>query len=859
MRNVIRKFYRIIAVAVLVVALGLFFQFNYFNNAWLKETQILTEESRDTIGSKISSNLLDKGQIINVVAEYISLEKWNKENLLAYLKGLLKNNPELSSIYFGSVNNEMINGSGWIPPRTFDLRSRPWYIKAVKEKKLVFSEAFVNASKDKLIITIAKPVYNSKNQLLGVIAGDVSLKDIISIVEDKKVMENGYSFLIDGKGNIIAHPKYEYNLNLKLKNIKELSKELSGVLLQNKPGITKISLDGISGYLAYQSIGNTDWKIGSFMPLDSYVKINTEYLRMFLIILLSSLVLFALFIMHQKRYIIKPMLSLDDDIQKINHEEDIGYRLPVEEKEVFAVLRKSINTTLSKTQGLFEQIELEEEELRATNEELEATVQQLSAAEEELRNQYDQIIDSEYTFRTLFEGSSDPILIMDGNKIIDCNPAMIELLGYPSKESVVAKLIWDISPELQPDGQLSKDKANEIIDNIQNKKSKFEWWHIKNNEQTLPVEVMLTTILLNGKKVFHALLRDISERKQMEMKLEYLSYHDQLTGLYNRRYFEEELKRLDVQRNLPLTIVMADVNGLKLINDSFGHAVGDELLKKVSEVMKKGFRADDIIARLGGDEFVVLLPKIDNYDTEQIVKRIKAFALKENVGSIGISISFGWETKNNNDENVQEVLKKAEDHMYKKKLFDSPSMRGKTINAIISTLHEKNKREEAHSHRVSTLCKSMGKALNMSESEIQELKSVGLLHDIGKIAIEENILNKPSKLTDGEWEEIKRHPEIGYRILSTVNDMSEMSEYVLAHHERWDGNGYPKGLKGEKIPLQSRIISIVDTYDAMTSERSYRKALPEETALEELRKNSGSQFDPKLVMLFIEKVLSKTS
>ena len=195
--------------------------------------------------------------------------------------------------------------------------------------------------------------------------------------------------------------------------------------------------------------------------------------------------------------------------------------------------------------------------------------------------------------------------------------------------------------------------------------------------------------------------------------------------------------------------------------------------------------------------------------------------------------------------------------MYKKKLFESPSMRGKTINAIISTLHEKNKREEQHSHRVSALCKSMGKAIGLPEGEIEELKTVGLLHDIGKIAIEENILNKPGKLTDDEWEEIKRHPEIGYRILSTVNDMSEMAEYVLAHHERWDGRGYPKGLKGEEIPFQSRIIAIADAYDAMTSERSYRSALSEEIAIEELQKNAGIQFDPELIRIFIEKVLDK--
>lgn len=474
----------------------------------------------------------------------------------------------------------------------------------------------------------------------------------------------------------------------------------------------------------------------------------------------------------------------------------------------------------------------------------------------EQKSNEDALKASEYTFRTLFEGSSDAILILEDYTVTDCNPATVELLGYNSKAGIIGKNPWELSPEKQPDGILSMDKAIENKNKAQRLgKYKFEWWYKKENDIEFPVEIMLTSILLNGKQVLHALMRDVSERKLLEQKLEYLSYRDVLTGLYNRRFFEEELKRLNVHRNLPLTIVMADVNGLKLINDSLGHAIGDVLLKKVGEVITKGLRGDDIIARLGGDEFVILLPQTDPNETEQIVKRIKTYALEEKVGSIEISISFGWESKLNGDEDIHEIFKKAEDHMYKKKLFEGPSMRGKTIKAIINTLHEKNKREEQHSHRVSALCISMGKALRLPEGEIEELKTVGLLHDIGKIAIQETTLNKQGKLTKDEWAEMKRHPEIGYRILSTVNDMSEMAEYVLCHHEHWNGKGYPKGLKGEEIPFQARIIAVADAYDAMTSERSYRNALPKEVAIEELQKNSGSQFDPKVINVFIDKVL----
>ena len=193
--------------------------------------------------------------------------------------------------------------------------------------------------------------------------------------------------------------------------------------------------------------------------------------------------------------------------------------------------------------------------------------------------------------------------------------------------------------------------------------------------------------------------------------------------------------------------------------------------------------------------------------------------------------------------------------MYRTKTLENESVRSNMISTIVKTLHEKNPREEKHSKRVSQLCEAIGMASGLSEIEVRKLRVGGLLHDIGKIAIEEGILNKPGKLTEQEWVEIKRHPEIGYRILSSSHEMLELTEGILAHHEKWDGTGYPKGLKGEAIPRVARIIAVADSYDAMTSERSYRKALSEEDVLKEIRRNAGTHFDPKIVKIFIEKVV----
>ncbi|MGH4138355.1 HD domain-containing phosphohydrolase [Clostridium sp.] len=459
--------------------------------------------------------------------------------------------------------------------------------------------------------------------------------------------------------------------------------------------------------------------------------------------------------------------------------------------------------------------------------------------------------ESEEKFSKLFYVNPSACALSDFEDKIytEVNKAFYDLLGF-DKNEVIGKTVLELDI-------MTTQTRNKILLNIDcngNATAVEVDLNAKNGDIK---HVLLSSedIYVQDKKYCFTAINDVTEIKHKQEEIEHLSYYDQLTGLYNRRFYEEELMRLDTTRNLPLTIVMGDVNGLKIVNDSFGHVKGDELLKKVAGVIKLGCREDDIIARLGGDEFVIILPKTDGFEADQIIKRINNLSSKEKIESIDISISFGYETKNTEKEKTEEIFKKAEDHMYKKKLFESPSMRGKAIAAIIRTLHEKNKREEQHSHRVSALCESMGEALRLPEYEIKELKNIGLLHDIGKIAIDENILNKAGKLTGVEWNEIKRHPEIGYRILNTVDDMSDMAKYLLHHHERWDGKGYPKGLKGDEIPFVSRIITIADAYDAMTSERSYRSALSNEVAIEELQKNAGTQFDSELVRVFIEKVL----
>ncbi|MGD9605584.1 MAG: HD-GYP domain-containing protein, partial [Bacilli bacterium] len=198
------------------------------------------------------------------------------------------------------------------------------------------------------------------------------------------------------------------------------------------------------------------------------------------------------------------------------------------------------------------------------------------------------------------------------------------------------------------------------------------------------------------------------------------------------------------------------------------------------------------------------------------------------------------------------IQKTAEDFMYKRKLLERSSLHSSFISSITATMFEKSQETEEHAERMRILSIKVGKKLGLHQKDLDELALLATLHDIGKVSIDRNILNKPDKLTDLEWVEIKKHPEIGYRITKASPELSSIADYVLSHHERWDGKGYPQGLKGQDIPLLSRIISIVDAYDAMTNTRFYRTTKSVEEALLEIKENAGHQFDPNLAILFVE-------
>ena len=366
-----------------------------------------------------------------------------------------------------------------------------------------------------------------------------------------------------------------------------------------------------------------------------------------------------------------------------------------------------------------------------------------------------------------------------------------------------------------------------------------------------------TTLTINmcGKdeinKLANATNKMLSEINLAHEEIIFLSYSDKLTGLKNRAYMEKMFNALDKNKEINYHIIMGDFNGLKLTNDALGHLEGDKLLCLVSKILTENCDSDDIVLRWGGDEFVIVTINKEKEYVANLIDKLKEKCENEAEFYFKISIAWGYAGSYEEDLSTEDVMSLAEKRMYRNKLLEEKSSRSAAINSLLRTLHEKNSETEEHTIRIKCLSMRLGKKIGLTKEKLDELELLSSLHDIGKIGIPEHILMKPSKLTEEEWAIMKTHSDIGYRIASSNPDFAHIANKILAHHERYDGTGYPNQLKGEEIPLLSRIINIVDSFDVMTHRRIYKEAFENEYVLEELKRCSGTQFDPSLVKEFI--------
>ncbi|MDD3628808.1 MAG: PAS domain-containing protein [Actinomycetota bacterium] len=470
----------------------------------------------------------------------------------------------------------------------------------------------------------------------------------------------------------------------------------------------------------------------------------------------------------------------------------------------------------------------------------------------ERKNLEDELLGREKNFfNALMDNITESIFFKDTkSRFVRINKACAKKFGIDKPEEAIGKTDFDFFSE-EHASQAYRDeqyviKSGKAIIDLEEK----ETYENKADRWASTSKIPWRDDNGNIIGIF-GITRDITEKKKAEEKIEYLSFHDVLTGLYNRAFFEEELKRLNTDRQLPLTIVMGDVNGLKLINDAYGHIKGDEFLVEIADILKDSFRKEDILSRWGGDEFIAILPKTTTRDAQKVVKRIKDSCKKRATTEMPLSISLGVATKKKPEEDIEEVIKKAEDKMYKNKLLESKSINEQLVESLKENLRKGELDSEEHSLKLREYALLIGERLGLSNIKLEELKLLIDVYNIGKLALADEIMAKPGRLTNKEWELVKKLPEYGYRIAESSEKLKPIAEAILSHYEWYNGSGYPRGIKGEEIPLLSRISFVINSYDAMTKNRPYRKKMTKSEIIKEFKKFSGTQFDPEVVNIFL--------
>jgi diguanylate cyclase (GGDEF)-like protein/PAS domain S-box-containing protein len=721
----------------------------------------------------------------------------------------------LPAIYFSNTAGDTTFSANARPNDPYDPRHRPWYIKAVDNPgRTVWSGVYLDILSRRPIITASRAVMDD-GRLRGVLGVDISLYMLADIVKKIYFEQGGYAIIIDQSGLIIAHP----NTDLLGQTI--INEDWFWEIKKIPKGVILMPLADGNTFVSHITIPQTGWKLVGFIPQENVHQelapikdrtVGVGAAAVFLALLIAVTV--ASGIARRIRGLGGAMTAVQKG--------DFTARWHDRSAAEFAEISENFNAMVTTLENLIRQ-------------------EQASQQEIALQKEY---------FEQLFENSPESIAIIDhDDRIVKINQNFTRLFGYTADE-VQGRFINDIvvPEELREEGIAI---SNQVLDN---KVVEVETVRRRKDGQLFDIFVLGYPIVVMGRQLGgYIIYRDISERKEAERQLTYASTHDLLTDIYNRRYFEQEMRRLDAGEYPAAGIIISDIDGLKLVNDTLGHAVGDDLLLHAAAIIRENLPAGAILCRIGGDEFAVLLPVTDEASLQDIVTRIMDAIARDNQASreYVISLSMGYAVRGGANASMADVYREADSSMYREKLHRSSSARSALVKTLTEALHARDFITEGHADRLQQLVEKLARAVGIPERRIGDLRLLAQFHDIGKVGIPDYILFKPGRLSEPEMRIMRRHSEIGYRIAVASPDFHHIADWILKHHEWWDGGGYPLGLKGTDIPVECRILLIADAFDAMTQDRPYRQAMPIGDALREIAACKGQMFDPALADKFI--------
>lgn len=754
--------------------------------------------------------------------------------------------------WYYSVNKDLNAGALTVKAGKFDPRTREWYKAALSTGGPSFSPIYKHFIMDDLAVSCSRPIYDAEGGLKGVMGTHVLLSGIGATLEEVVHDYGGYAVILESDtGALIANSMRVDNFTVSSDGSWErfAVDELENIdIVQaykyyEESGRPNFIYKG-EGKILYVNaremhMAGADWVVISAIPENLLMAdVRTS---IWLSIVLAIFALIISIVVYDA--VINRLFRPVDDLIEVSEalcEGDLSRRAEVVRNDEIGSVSLSLNKIANNLQNTINNLEMSVKErtleLHRTNVVLEESKNQL---------------------RLILDSTAEAIYGIDLNgKCTFCNSSCLKLLGYGGEEDLIGRNMHTVIHHSYSDGTPFPIKRCKIFQAFRQGRG-FEsgdevFWRADGT--FFDVEYHSYPQFKNGEVIGAVItFMDITDRKMKEEEIRYLSYHDDLTGFLNRRRFESVRKEMDIPDNLPLSVIFGDLNGLKMTNDIFGHYAGDELIRKSAEILAGVCRESDIIARVGGDEFIILLPRTEQEEAEKILMRIKAAFAGAKIAAIKCSISLGGDTKVHTGESMDEILLNAENAMYRDKTLNRKTTNRNIIDNLVKALHQKSAKEMQHSIVVGELCGELGAALNLPETAISRLKRAGYLHDIGKIVLDEDMFGRDA-LSEEEYEKMRQHPIVGYRILNLFDDTLDLAEYVFSHHERWDGLGYPKGLKGEQIHMVSRIISIAETYERILSREEFSVSFEvrKKKALKEIRNGAGNQFDPEIVELFVQ-------
>jgi diguanylate cyclase (GGDEF)-like protein/PAS domain S-box-containing protein len=751
--------------------------------------------------------------------------------------------------WYYSLKPDLTAGERVVVTGKFDPRERDWYQAAKKEQKPVFSPIYKHFVMDDLAVSAAYPIYNWDGVLQGVLGAHITLSRIDHYLQEIVQEKEALALIVEQKtGELVAN-------SLGLKNF---SYSADG-------SIERLRIDDINNntvrqaYEHYRISGDNTFKLelekqAYYIKLSQYHKEGVEWLLITAIpeslftagiyrnirisaglTIIALLLSIAIYFLLTRR-LMHPINDLIASTERFS-EGDLTHRAKIFRNDEIGIVSEAFNRMAQTIDELVNDLE----------ERVKERTLELAASNQALQENKDQL-------QLILDSTAEGIYGIDiEGKCTFCNTSCLKMLAYTCPDQLIGKNMHHQIHHSDRDGNLISIEDCQIMkafltgSGIHVDDDLF--WRADGS--SLEVEYRSYPQSKEGEIVGAVItFMDNTERKRNQEHIRYLSYHDSLTGLYNRMFFEQEQKRMDLSKNLPISIIMGDINGLKLTNDVFGHSAGDRLLKKTAEILKRSCREGDVLARVGGDEFAILLPNTGASEAQKIIQRIKGELGKEQMAAIKCSMALGYDTKISREQDIERTMANAEDKMYEDKTLNREQINSELIDSIIRTLHQRSPREKRHSAAVSKICEDIARAMGLSETQIRNLTEAGFLHDIGKIVLAPDLLNKNTPLSYEERKEMEQHPVVGYRILNLFDNTMNFAEAVLRHHEKWDGSGYPKGLKGEEIPRMARIIALAECFDAMTHD-TFTPALSKEEARLEIIKQSGIKFDPEVVQVFL--------